>query len=145
MLVDREKAEFEKLGKEWLPADERNALMLKEQEEQAKEAYEAELKESCLKTGKNFEEALAEHNSAVEAKKAKEAEKRAIKEEKAAQKEKNKELKEKQRFEALSKEARDQLLAKQKEKEEKTKAFWEKEKAYGEEQYSHYRKVLAGK
>ncbi|MBO7335666.1 MAG: MFS transporter [Lachnospiraceae bacterium] len=144
VLVEREKETYEKQGKTWLPADERNAIAMKEQEEQAEAAFRAELKENCLKTGKDFDAELKKHEESVAAKKAKEAEKKAAAEAKNAANEQLKKEKAERKLAALTPEKSESIARKEKEKADKTAAFWAKEKAYGERQYAYYKGLLGG-
>ena len=61
VLVEREKEEFKKEGKVWLPADERAAIKQEKDDLEAEEAYKEELVKKCEKEGKDFAKEYAIH------------------------------------------------------------------------------------
>lgn len=142
-LVEREKAQYEAEGKEWLPADERNAIELAKQEEESEEIFRAELKTKCEKSGANYEEELAKHVASTEEAKAKKAAKEAAA--KAKQEEKARKLKEKQaeKEAKLTPEQKEKIALKAAKKQEELDALWNKEKAEGEASYAKYQAELS--
>lgn len=142
MLVTREKAAYEAKGQKWLPSDERNAILMKEQEQEAEADYLAELKTRCEKMHLNYEEEVRKHNETKLAKKEKADAKRLNNEKKVETKEKSKQEK------LANKEAKLTEAQKQKREEHKAKkevkvmALWEKQKGKGEEEYNYYQAEL---
>ena len=61
VLVEREKEEFKKEGKIWLPSDERAAIKQEKDDLEAEEAYKEELVKKCEKEGKDFAKEYAIH------------------------------------------------------------------------------------
>ena len=61
VLVEREKEEFKKEGKVWLPSDERAAIKQEKDDLEAEEAYKEELVKKCEKEGKDFAKEYAIH------------------------------------------------------------------------------------
>ena len=62
VLVEREKELFKKEGKEWLPAEERNALEIARQEEESEKIFVQELKDKCKKLSLDFDKEYEKHN-----------------------------------------------------------------------------------
>ena len=145
-LIQREQAAYKAEGKEWLPAEERNAILLAEQEKEAEEEYAKELKVKCEKKNLNFEVELEKHNQAVAKKKAKVK----AKEEKAKAKQADKEAKAKAKYEkklaSMSEEKREAYLqkkaAKEAKHEKRINAQWEKEQARQAPVYAKYQEDL---
>ena len=135
VLVEREKELFKKEGKEWLPAEERNALEIARQEEESEKIFVQELKDKCKKLSLDFDKEYERHVLNKKAKKDKEIEKEAKNKEKQIQKANNKLAK-------ISKEKRIILEEKERIKEEKINAYWEKEKIQGEKDYAYYQGEL---
>ena len=135
VLVEREKELFKKEGREWLPAEERNALEIARQEEESEKIFIQELKEKCKKLSLDFDKEYEKHVLKIKEKKDKEMAKEAKNKEKQIQKA-NKKLSK------ISKEKRIALEEKEKIKEEKINAYWEKEKIQGEKDYAYYQGEL---
>lgn len=135
VLVEREKELFKKEGKEWLPAEERNALEIARQEEESEKIFVQELKDKCKKLSLDFDKEYEKHVLNKKVKKDKEIAKEAKNKEKQIQKANNKLAK-------ISKEKRIALEEKEKIKEEKINAYWEKEKIQGEKDYAYYQGEL---
>ena len=135
VLVEREKELFKKEGKEWLPAEERNALEIARQEEESKKIFVQELKDKCKKLSLDFDKEYEKHVLNKKAKKDKEIAKDAKNKEKQIQKANKKLTK-------ISEEKRIALEEKEKIKEEKINAYWEKEKIQGEKDYAYYQGEL---
>ena len=130
VLVEREKEEYARLGKIWLPADERNEIEIRKQEEEAEIIYKEDLKAKCEKNGQDFDKLYNEHLEKKEALRLKQEKKiNKAKEKEALRLSKKKELSEKEK----------EHMAK---KEEKIEALWEVEKEKGEEEYAKYQKEL---
>ena len=136
VLIEREKLEFARLGKVWLPADIRNAQEIEAQEKEAEEVYKEELKAKCDKKGLNFEEEYNKHLEAKNLKKTKLEEKQ----KKASEKQKAKEEK---MASKLTPEKKEKMEAKQKIHEEKVEALWKVESVKGEAQYQKYQEELS--
>ena len=135
VLVEREKELFKKEGKEWLPAEERNALEIARQEEESEKIFVQELKDKCKKLSLDFDKVYEKHVLNKKAKKDKEIAKEAKNKEKQIQKANKKLIK-------ISKEKQIALEEKEKIKEEKINAYWEKEKIQGEKDYAYYQGEL---
>ena len=135
VLVEREKKLFKKEGKEWLPAEERNALEIARQEEESEKIFVQELKDKCKKLSLDFDKEYERHVLNKKAKKDKEIAKETKNKEKQIQKANKKLAK-------ISKEKRIALEEKEKIKEEKINAYWEKEKIQGEKDYAYYQGEL---
>lgn len=135
VLVEREKELFKKEGKEWLPAEERNALEIARQEEESEKIFVQELKDKCKKLSLDFDKEYEKHVLNKKAKKDKEIAKEAKNKEKQIQKANKKLAK-------ISKDKRSALEEKEKIKEEKINAYWEKEKMQGEKDYAYYQGEL---
>jgi len=135
VLVEREKELFKKEGKEWLPAEERNALEIARQEKEAEEILVQELKDKCKKLSLDFDKEYKKHVLKLKEKKEKSIEKETKNKEKQIQKI-NKKLA------RTSKEKQIALEEKEKIKEEKINAYWEKEKIQGEKDYAYYQEEL---
>ncbi len=142
-LVRREQEEYEREGKEWIPAEKRNELQLLEEEHEAEEAMLAELKKKCEEKHLSYEEEKAKALSKKEeAKKKNEAKKEAQrkkqeeKQKKADEKKANKEVK-------LSEEQKAKIAQKAKKRQEKDDEFWAKEKEKGEKIYRRFQEELA--
>ena len=135
VLVEREKELFKKEGKEWLPAEERNALEIARQEKEAEEILVQELKDKCKKLSLDFDKEYEKHVLKLKEKKEKSIEKETKNKEKQIQKANKKLTK-------ISEEKRIALEEKEKIKEEKINAYWEKEKIQGEKDYAYYQGEL---
>ena len=135
VLVEREKELFKKEGKEWLPAEERNALEIARQEEESEKIFVQELKDKCKKLSLDFDKEYEKHVLNKKAKKDKEIAKEAKSKEKQIQKANKKLTK-------ISKDKQIALEEKEKIKEEKINAYWEKEKMQGEKDYAYYQGEL---
>ena len=86
VLVEREKELFKNEGKEWLPAEERNALEIARQEEESEKIFIQELKEKCKKLSLDFDKEYEKHLLNKKAKKDKEMAKETKNKEKQIQK-----------------------------------------------------------
>lgn len=142
VLVEREKTRFAEEGKEWLPADERNAIEIAKQEEEAEASYRLELQAKCEKNGANYEEELAKHVAAIEAAKTKKAEKKAAAKAKTDAKAAKAEEKRLAKEAKLTEEQKAKRAEKLAAKEAKLNAFWEKERVAGEASYAHYQSLI---
>ena len=142
VLVEREKAEFAKAGKEWKPSEERNAEQLLEQEKEAEEAFKLELQAKCEKKGLDFETEYAKHVKQVEEKKAKQKAKEDAAKEKQEQKEALAKAKHEKKLASMTLEQRAKYDARLAKKEEKLEALWTKEEARGLVIYNKYQKEL---
>lgn len=142
-LVEREKEAYAKRNKKWLPADERNGLLMKEQEEEAEADYIAELKARSEKKGLVFETELKKHQEEKAAKKEKETAKHEENEKKAKAKEATKLAKKEATEAKLTPEQKERKALHKEEKEKKLLALWEKQKAVGEKEYAFYQNELA--
>ena len=136
ILVEREKEAFAKEGKEWLPADERNAIEIAKQEAEAEEIYKEELKAKCAKKGLDFEVEYQKHLDAKKAKQDKIAQKQKL----AKEKEKEKEAK---RLAKLTPEKKAKLEAKEALHKSRVEKLWKIEKVKGEQEYQKYQAELA--
>lgn len=146
-LVEREKEEYAKLGKEWLPAEERNAILLAEQDKEAEEDYAKELKVKCEKKGLDYESELNKHIEQVNAKKAKAKAKEDAAKAKQQAKKDAANLKREQKLASMSEEDRNKFLAKEEAKRARHEASvekqWKKEEARQQVVYASYQKELA--
>ena len=131
VLVEREKIEFAKVGKVWLPADERNAIEIRKQEEVALENYKEELKVKCAKKILVYEVELQKYIDSMNKKKQEQERKANL------AKEKEKAKLEKRLAKLTEKDKEKQAL-----KEEKINKLWEKEKEVGEASYQKYQEEL---
>ena len=136
VLVEREKEAFAKEGKEWLPADERNAIEIAKQEAEAEEIYKEELKAKCAKKGLDFETEYQKHLDAKKAQKEKQEEKQRLAKEKAG-------AKEAKRIAKLTPEKKAKLEGKEALHEAHVEKLWESEKVKGEQEYQKYQAELA--
>lgn len=135
VLVEREKAAYEQAGKEWLPADERNALENKKQEEEAERIFANELKEKCEKKNLDFDTEYQKHLEAKRLVKEKQEAKIKANEEKLARKEAKRQAK-------LSPEKIEKINAKNKLREEKIDVLWAQESEKGEKEYQKFQEAL---
>ena len=136
VLIEREKAQYEKLGKKWLPADERNLLEIAKQEEEAEVAYKEELMARCEKKGLDFEQEYQKHLDEKQRIKEKNEAKAQI----AKEREEAKEAKKKAK---LTSEKQEKLALKKQRREEKIEAIWAIESERGEKEYEKYQEALA--
>ena len=142
-MVEREKAAFEKEGKEWIPAEERNRIEQERLDEEAEEIFMQELKKKCETKGLNFEEEAEAHRLSLQEKKIKAEEKQRL----AEVKEQEKELKEKEKLERklakMSQSQLDKYNSKQEAKKAKDEQQWLREKEKGEAFYEKIQVQLA--
>ena len=138
VLVEREKEEFKKEGKVWLPSDERAAIKQEKDDLEAEEAYKEELVKKCEKEGKDFAKEYAIHLY----KKNLKAEKEHQKELKTTNSEKafNEKMK-KKHAERLAKFNVKQKVNYEKH-QQKLEEKWIKEKERGERIYQKFQKEL---
>lgn len=141
-LIEREKEEYAKLGKEWLPAEERNAIEITEQEKEAEEAYESELRIRCEKKNLDFDKLLSEHKEAVAEKKKKTAQKEADAKAKAEAKQARISARKEAKYASYSEEKKEQIARRAADKAAKLKAFFEKECREQEVVYAKFQKEL---
>lgn len=142
-LIEREKEEYARLGKPWLPAEERNAIELAQQEQEAEVAYEEELKARCQKKGLDFDAELAKHNALVAQKKEKAQQKAAAAKAKADAKQAKAEEKRRAKWEKMTPEQQAKVEARNAKKAAKVDALWAKECAEQEKIYAQFQKELA--
>ena len=134
-LVEREKAQYAKEGKKWLPADERNALEIQKQEQEAEEYYKQELKEKCIKKHLDFDKEYQIHLDKIKLAKEKQEEKQKVQAEKAKLK--------KEKYESkLTPEKREKIANKEKKMNESAEKIWKVEKPKGEKDYEYYQGEL---
>lgn len=138
VLVEREKEEFKKEGKVWLPADERAAIKQEKDDLEAEEAYKEELVKKCEKEGKDFAKEYAIHlyKKNLKAEKDHQKELKTINSEKAFN-EKTK----KKHAERLAK-FNDKQKANYEKHQQKLEEKWIKEKERGERIYQKFQKEL---
>lgn len=138
VLVEREKEEFKKEGKVWLPSDERAAIKQEKDDLEAEEAYKEELVKKCEKEGKDFAKEYAIHlyKKNLKAEKEHQKELKTINSEKAF----NEEMK-KKHAERLAK-FNDRQKANYEKHQQKLEEKWIKEKERGERIYQKFQKEL---
>ena len=138
VLVEREKEEFKKEGKVWLPADERAAIKQGKDDLEAEEAYKEELVKKCEKEGKDFAKEYAIHlyKKNLKAEKEHQKELKTINSEKAF----NEKMK-KKHAERLAK-FNDRQKANYEKHQQKLEEKWIKEKERGERIYQKFQKEL---
>lgn len=138
VLVEREKEEFKKEGKVWLPADERAAIKQEKDDLEAEEAYKEELVKKCEKEGKDFAKEYAIHlyKKNLKAEKEHQKELKTINGEKAF----NEKMK-KKHAERLAK-FNDKQKANYEKHQQKLEEKWIKEKERGERIYQKFQKEL---
>lgn len=135
VLVEREKEEYARLGKAWLPADERNAIEVARQEKEAEEIYKEELKERCEKKNLDFEKEYNKHLDLVKASR----DKQEAKLKKAELKQEEKEAKKKAK---ITEEKEAKIKARSEKREKRNDALWAKESKKGEIEYKKYQEAL---
>ena len=135
VLVEREKAQYAKEGKKWLPADERNAIEIAKQEQEAEEYYKQELKEKCAKKHLDFDKEYQIHLDKVKLAKEK-------LEEKQKQAAKKVQLKKEKYESKLTLEKRAKIEAREKKLNESIEKLWAVEKPKGEKDYEYYQGEL---
>ena len=134
-LVEREKAQYAKEGKKRLPADERNALEIQKQEQEAEEYFKQELKEKCIKKHLDFDKEYQIHLDKIKLAKEKQEEKQKVQTEKAKLK--------KEKYESkLTPEKREKIAKKEKKMNESAEKIWKVEKPKGEKDYEYYQGEL---
>ena len=138
VLVEREKEEFKKEGKVWLPSDERAAIKQEKDDLEAEEAYKEELVKKCEKEGKDFAKEYAIHlyKKNLKAEKEHQKELKTINAEKAF----NEKMK-KKHAERLAK-FNDRQKANYEKHQQKLEEKWIKEKERGERIYQKFQKEL---
>lgn len=138
VLVEREKEEFKKEGKVWLPSDERAAIKQEKDDLEAEEAYKEELVKKCEKEGKDFAKEYAIHlyKKNLKAEKEHQKELKTINSEKAF----NEKMK-KKHAERLAK-FNDKQKANYEKHQQKLEEKWIKEKERGECIYQKFQKEL---
>ena len=138
ILVEREKEEFKKEGKVWLPSDERAAIKQEKDDLEAEEAYKEELVKKCEKEGKDFAKEYAIHlyKKNLKAEKEHQKELKTINAEKAF----NEKMK-KKHAERLAK-FNDKQKANYEKHQQKLEEKWIKEKERGERIYQKFQKEL---
>ena len=138
VLVEREKEEFKKEGKVWLPSDERAAIKQEKDDLEAEEAYKEELVKKCEKEGKDFAKEYAIHlyKKNLKAEKEHQKELKTINAEKAFD-----EKMKKKHAERLAK-FNDKQKANYEKHQQKLEEKWIKEKERGERIYQKFQKEL---
>ena len=138
VLVEREKEEFKKEGKVWLPSDERAAIKQEKDDLEAEEAYKEELVKKCEKEGKDFAKEYAIHlyKKNLKAEKEHQKELKTINSEKAF----NEKMK-KKHAERLAK-FNDRQKANYEKHQQKLEEKWIKEKERGERIYQKFQREL---
>ena len=138
VLVEREKEEFKKEGKVWLPSDERAAIKQEKDDLEAEEAYKEELVKKCETEGKDFAKEYAIHlyKKNLKAEKEHQKELKTINSEKAF----NEKMK-KKHAERLAK-FNDRQKANYEKHQQKLEEKWIKEKERGERIYQKFQKEL---
>lgn len=144
VLVEREKAAFASRNEAWLPADERNAILIAKQEEEAEEALREEMKQKCLRNGLAFEEEWAKHLAKKEEKTAKALAKETAAKEKQEKKRAAREEKEAEARARWSAERRQKEEARAEKRRQKDEEEWAKEEVAGERAYREYQARLKG-
>lgn len=143
MIRERQKAECEARGEEWIAPEIRAArdeeMFLLESEE----IFAKELREKCEKKGLNYEAELAAHKKLLEDKRAKAAAKKEAAEKKAAEKARLTEEKKQARLAALTPEQLAERKAKENIRAEKEERKWQIEKEKGEAYYLKIQTELA--
>ena len=142
-LIEREKEQFEKSGKEWVSPEIRNELQMQKDEEEAEKNALEELKKKCQSKHLSLEEELKSYQDKKAASKAKQLEKKQLEKEKEEAKEKKREEKLALKLSKLTPEMKAEKERKEKAKQEKLLAFWEAEKEKGELIYLEYQKELS--
>ncbi len=142
-LIEREKEQFEKSGKEWVSPEIRNELQMQKDEEEAEKNALEELKKKCQLKHLSFEEELKSYQDKKAASKAKQLEKKQLGKKKEEAKEKKREEKLALKLSKLTPEMKAEKERKEKAKQEKLLAFWEAEKEKGEQTYLEYQKELS--
>lgn len=145
LIRERQKAICIANGEEWVEPEIRAAREQAQMDEEAEQAYRAELKEKCEKKGLDYEAELAAHIKKVEENKAKAEAKRKAAAEKEALKLKKAEEKKAAKLAKLTpdkKAARDEKAKKRAERDE---AKWQIEKAKGEAYHAKIQAELAAK
>ena len=142
-LIEREKEQFEKSGKEWVSPEIRNELQMQKDEEEAEKNALEELKKKCQLKHLSFEEELKSYQDKKAASKAKQLEKKQLGKKKEEAKEKKREEKLALKLSKLTPEMKAEKERKEKAKQEKLLAFWEAEKEKGELIYLEYQKELS--
>ncbi len=136
VIRDRQKAECEARGEEWIAPEERARLEQEQFDRESEEIYARELKEKCDKKGLDYDVEMAKHIEQVEQKKAKIADKQRLAEEKASIKAQKAEEKRQARLAKKTPAQLEKAEIRAKIREEKLNAYWEKEKALGELYYN---------
>ena len=140
IIRDRQKADCEKNGEEWIAPEIKAAQDEEKFILQNEQAFVENLKVKCEKKGLDFEKELEKHNTKVADNKAKAEEKKRLAEEKQTAKLEKAEQKKAQRLAKLTPEKlakREERLRKKAERDEKA---WQIEKQKGEE---YYQKIQA--
>ena len=141
-IRDRQKAECEKNGQEWIAPEVKAAQDEEKFMLENEKAFVDTLKIKCEKKHLNFESELEKHNKDVEAKKTKKAEKEKLKEEKENNKIKKLESKKARKLSKLSPAKQEKIKEHQAKKAEKELRNWNKEKQKGEEYYKNIQAEL---
>ena len=140
IIRDRQKADCEKNGEEWIAPEIKAAQDEEKFILQNEQAFVENLKVKCEKKGLDFEKELEKHNTKVADNKAKAEEKKRLAEEKQTAKLEKAEQKKAQRLAKLTPEKlakREERLRKKAERDEKA---WQIEKQKGE---AYYQKIQA--
>ena len=130
-------------GKEWIEPETRVELEQERADKEAKEAYESELREKCLKRGLDYDEELNRHLVLQEEKRAKAKLSEENAERKAALKEEKAKTKKERKLEAMPPEKREAYERRMEERKLRDAARWKKEEEAGEKNYRKMKEELA--
>ena len=140
MIRDRQMAAAEARGEEWIAPEVQAEIDEKNFIEEGEKIFAEELKVKCEKKGLNYEAELEAHNKAVEARRAKQAEKKHLADERAAAKSKQAEERKAAKLAKLTPEKLAVKEAKAKKRQERDDAAWKIELEKGE---AYFRKIQA--
>lgn len=143
MIRERQKAECEALGGEWIAPEVKAALDEEKFVLESEEIFVKELREKCAKKGLDFEKELSAHQEKVKTNKAKAEMKKAAAEKKALEKERKAAEKREARLAALTPEQIAKKASAAKLREEKENRKWEEELKKGEEYRAKIQAELA--
>lgn len=142
-IRERQKAQCEARGEEWVEPEVRAAEEQKVMDEEAENVYREELKERCAKKGLDYETELGKHIAEMQAKEAKRVENEKKAAEKAAEKERMFKEKEAAKLAKLTPEQRAKREERQQLRNQKDEEKWLREKAECEAEYERTQKALA--
>lgn len=145
MIRERQKAEAEARGEEWIAPEIQAEIDEKNFIEESERIFAEELKVRCEKKGLNYEAELEKHKTQVAEKRAKQAEKKRLADEKKAAKLKKAEEKKAAKLAKLTPEQLAAKEAKAKKRQERDDAAWAVELEKGEAYYKKIQAELAAK